>query len=390
MSDGVWRLKRTARRIGLGLAVSLALLPIARAEPAPPPVNAPVAMLVDLDANQVLFARESDKAFLPASMTKAMTALVAFELIRQGRLREDQVFTVRPETAAKWNGKGTSLYLRAGEQVSVRDLLAGITIVSANDASVVLAEAATGSEAAWTALMNAEAQRLGMKSSHFGTANGWPDGGKTKVSARDLVRLADALIHGHPELYRHYFGRSAFVWHGVSLRNHDPTVGIVPGADGIKTGHTSEAGYNFLGAALRDGRRLVSVVAGASSEASRAEASRTLLEWGFAAWESKPLVRAGQEVGLAKVQQGDARAVKLIAPRSFALTLPKGTKPTVVTRIRYNGPLRAPIKQGALVAGLEVSVEGQPPHVLPLVAGAPVGPAGPFDRLVNGLAGLLG
>lgn len=374
----------------MGLAVSLALLPVAHAEPAPPPVNAPVAMLVDLDANQVLFAREPDRAFLPASMTKAMTALVAFELIRQGRLREDQVFTVRPETAAKWNGRGTSLYLKPGEQVSVRDLLAGITIVSANDASVVLAEGALGSVEAWTVLMNAEAQRLGMKGSHFGTPNGWPDGGKTKVSARDLVRLADALIHGHPELYRHYFGRSAFVWHGVPLRNHDPTVGIVPGADGIKTGHTSEAGYNFLGAALRDGRRLVSVVAGATSEAGRAEASRALLEWGFAAWESKPLVRAGQEVGLAKVQQGDARAVKLIAPRSFALTLPKGTKPKVVTRIRYDGPLRAPIKQGALVAGLEVSVEGQPPHVLPLVAGAPVGPAGPFDRLVNGLAGLFG
>lgn len=384
------RLEPNAWRIGTGLAAALVLLPVAHAEPRAPNVDAPVAMLVDLDANQVLFAREPDKAVLPASMTKAMTALVAFELIREGRLSEDQAFTVRPETASRWSGKGTSLYLQAGEQVSLRDLLAGITIVSANDAAVVLAEGAAGSVEGWTALMNAEARRLGMRNSHFATPNGWPDGGKTRVSARDMVRLADALINGHPQLYRQYFGRSAFVWHGVTMANRDPTVGVVVGADGIKTGHTSEAGYNFLGAALRDGRRLVSLVAGASSEASRAEASRTLLDWGFAEWESRPLLRAGQEVGQARVQQGDARRVALIAPRSFTLALPRGAKPKVVTRIRYDAPLRAPIRQGALIAGLEVAVEGQPPHILPLVAGAPVGPAGPFDRLINGLAGLLG
>jgi D-alanyl-D-alanine carboxypeptidase (penicillin-binding protein 5/6) len=346
--------------------------------------------LVDLGANQVLYERDASKTFLPASMTKAMTALVAFNLIRQGRLREDQTFRVSPETAARWSGKGTSLNLAGGSEVAVRDLIAGITIVSANDAAVVLAEGASGSVANWTALMNAEAGRLGMKDSHFGTPNGWPDGGKTKVSARDLVRLADALINGHPELYRHYFGRTAFIWRGATLANRDPTVGVVPGADGIKTGHTAEAGYNFLGSAKRGERRLVSVVASAPSEAARAAASRALLEWGFSAWDSRPLVRAGQTIGSAKVQLGDARSVELIAPRSFSLALPKGVRPRVVTRIRYDGPLRAPIAQGALVAGLEVAIDGQPPHVLPLVAGSAVGSAGPFDRLINGLAGLLG
>lgn len=381
-----------ARAIGMALAVSLGILPATGAVPQPalPEVDAKVALLVDLGANQVLYEREASKSFLPASMTKAMTALVAFDLIRQGRLREDQLFTVSPEAAAQWSGQGTTFNLSAGREVAVRDLIAGITTASANDAAVVLAEGASGSVANWTALMNAEAKRLGMKDSHFGTPNGWPDGGKTKVSARDLVRLADALINGHPELYRRYFGRPTIDWNGTTLANRDPTIGVVVGADGIKTGHTLEAGYNFLGSAVRGERRLVSVVAGAPSEEARAAASRALLEWGFAAWDSKPLVRAGQAIGSAKVQQGDARSVGLIAPRSFSLAVPKGTQAKVVTRIRYDGPLRAPIAQGALVAGLEVTIDGRPSHVLPLVAAAPVASAGPLDRLINGLLGLFG
>lgn len=381
-----------ARVLRLALAVSLGILPAAGATSplSPPPVDAQVGLLVDLGANQVLYERNAGQTFLPASMTKAMTALVAFDLIRQGRLREDQIFKVSPETAAKWSGKGTSLNLAGGSEVAVSDLIAGITIVSANDAAVVLAEGASGSVANWAALMNAEAERLGMKDSQFGTPNGWPDGGKTKVSARDLVRLADALINGHPELYQRYFGRSAFIWQGATLANRDPTIGVVAGADGIKTGFTQEAGFNFLGSAKRGERRLVSVIAGAPNEAARAAASRALLEWGFSTWDSKPLVRAGQTIGTARVQLGDLRSVDLIAPRSFSLATPKGNRSKVVTRIRYNGPLRAPIAQGALIAGLEVAIDGQPPHVLPLVASVSVRSAGPFDRLINGLAGLFG
>jgi len=209
------------------------------------------------------------------------------------------------------------------------------------------------------------------------------------VTARDLVRLAQALIVDHPELYRQYFGHQAMVWHGARLTSHNPFAGVLEGADGIKTGHTKEAGFNFLGAAQRGGRRLIVVVAGARTEADRAAAARSLAEWGYAAWDSRPFVSAGQIVGEARVQQGNARRVPLALPRAFAISVPRGVRSGVSTRIVYSGPLVAPLAKGATVAGLEVRIDGRPPHYLPLVTAEAVGKAGPFDRIVNSLLGLL-
>lgn len=363
----------------------------ASSAPITPPAavnQAPVALLVDLSAGQTLYAHNAEQRLLPASMTKAMTALVAFDLIAAGQLDESAEVTVRPETAAQWAGQGTSLYLKPGQKVRVGDLLLGVTTVSANDASVALAEAALGSTAAWTARMNQRAASLNMRGSAFHTPNGWPDGGKTYVTARDMVRLAQALIHGHPQLYRRYFGRPAMDWQGQRFPNHDPFAGVVTGADGIKTGHTREAGYNFLGAVERDGRRLVLVVGGVPSYAGRADAARALAEWGYAAWDSRPFVSQGQVVGRARVQGGDDRAVPLALARPFSLTVPKGTQPRVTTRIVYDGPVPAPIDKGKPLGALEVRMDGQPVHYLPLVAAGAVGRAGPIDRLVNGLLGL--
>ena len=169
--------------------------------PVPPGLAAaPIALLADFSSGQILYARAADQRFLPASMTKAMTALVAFDLIAAGRLREDTLITIKPATAQRWAGKGTTLNLRGGEQVSVHDLLLATTTVSANDAAVVLAEAALGSVDSWTAAMNARAAALGMAGSHFATPNGFPDHGQTYVTANDLVRLAAALIDQHPAL----------------------------------------------------------------------------------------------------------------------------------------------------------------------------------------------
>ena len=349
----------------------------------------PVVLLVDLSAGQTLYARDADRRFLPASMTKAMSALVAFELIASGKLLEDQRFVVDADTSRQWSGKGTSLFLRAGAEVTVRDLLLGLTTVSANDAAVVLAQGALGSTQAWIAQMNDQARHLGMNDSHFGTPNGWPDGGATYVSARDLIRLAEALINRHPALYRTYFGHPAMVWNGRSFANHDPFAGAVAGADGIKTGHTFEAGFNFLGAVERDQRRLIVVVAGAQNPDLRAKTARDLVEWGYAAWHSRILVGEGTRLGSARVQGGDARHVTLVAAQRVTVAVPQGTNPAISARIVYRGPLRAPIAKGAQVAGLEVTIAGRPPHILPLVAADAVGIAGPLDRLVNGLAGLV-
>ncbi len=361
--------------------------------PQPPVIakQAPVAMLVDLGADAILYAEDADLRFVPASMTKVMTAYVAFGLMAQGKLKATDRYTVKETTARQWSGKGTSLFLKPGESVPVDALLHGIATVSANDASVVLAEGFAGDVATWTRLMNAEASRLGMADSHFGTPNGWPDNGSTYVSARDLVRLSGALIERYPEQYRRYFGQKRFTWNGITRESHDPTVGIVPGADGIKTGFTREAGYNFLGSAERDGRRLVMVVAGAKSESQRADISRELLEWGFSAWRRNALFAANTLVGTALVQGGTEHTVGLLAPREIYAV--SGAEVSAGLEagdllIKYDGPLVAPIVEGAEIATLEIRNASGPTYV-PLRAARSVPAAGFFHRLLNGLAGLF-
>ncbi|MBW8755371.1 MAG: D-alanyl-D-alanine carboxypeptidase, partial [Sphingomonadales bacterium] len=299
------------RTLAVLLALTLSAGPAAGSTPMPPPemANVPVGLLVDVNSGRTLYARQPDLRFVPASMAKVMTAYVAFEVLAEGRLAANRAFTVKDDTARQWNGRGTSLYLKGGATIDADTLLHGIATVSANDAAVVLAEGYAGDVPRWCALMNAEARALGMSRSHFATPNGWPDQGATYVTARDLVTLGETLITRHPQLYRRYFRQKRMTWDGVTQASHDPTMGVVPGADGIKTGHTDEAGYNFLGSATRDGRRVIMVVAGAHSEAERAAASRALLEWGFAEWQARPLFAANRTVGEARVQGGDARQV---------------------------------------------------------------------------------
>lgn len=373
------------------LVPALIAAPAVAGLPTPPKEVAavPVALLVDVNSGRTLYARNPDKRFLPASTTKVMTAFVAFEEIAARRLSADRRFVVSAPTARQWNGRGTSMYLKAGDQVSADALLRGIATASANDASVVLAESHAGDVPRWCAMMNRAAAALGMANSHFATPNGWPDQGATYVTARDLVTLGQATITRHPQMYRTYFGQKQMTWNGVTLTSHDPTVGVVRGADGIKTGHTNEAGYNFLGSAEREGRRLIMVIAGATSEASRAQASRALLEWGFAEWRERPLFAAGKPVAKARVQAGTAREVPLVADRAVAATLAKNGSQAVSLRLHYRGPLIAPIAKGAQVAELEIVAGEGPPSRIPLYAAVSVDKAGPLDRLVNGVMGLF-
>ena len=273
--------------------------------------------------------------------------------------------------------------------VSAHDLLLGTTTVSANDAAVALAEGAAGSVAQWTALMNDRAAGLGMHGSHFASANGFPDHGRTYVTANDMILLARALIEEHPQLYHRYFGQKAMTWRGTRLLSHDPLSGVLPGADGIKTGHSFEAGFNFLGSVARDGRRVVLVVGGSPGETARAAAAQALGEWSFAEWESRVFLAPGMAVGAAKVQGGEARIVRLGVPRSFSLAVPHGSGTRVSGTILYDGPLRAPLAKGQWVARLVIHLEGRPDHELPLVALDAVETAGPIDRIISGLLGLL-
>lgn len=376
------------------LTLAFAAAPACPQVPAPPASLDLIheALLLDLSSGATLYAKNADAHFLPASMTKAMSALVAFDLIAEGKLDERTIYTVSPEISQQWAGIGTSLFLRPHEQISVGDLLMGAMTASANDATVVLARGAAGSSQRWVGWMNAAAQRIGMTGSHFGTPNGWPDAGQTFVTARDMAILGRTLVERHPALYRRYIGHPAIDWNGRSRRNHDPFIGVVPGADGIKTGHTNEAGFTYLGTVDRGGRRLMLVIGGAPSGPLRASAARDLVEWGFSAWASHRVVAPGAVIGEAQVQGGALRRVGLTPLRPIALTLPIGTAlPTggIAARIVYTGPLRAPLRQGAPVAELELAVPGLVPQRIPLVATETIAAGGPFDRLVNGLLGLV-
>ncbi len=385
------------QRIGNGmrraLCAGLCLFAIAIQPPAlaaiPTPSQAPVAIMVDLTSGQVLQAREADRRFLPASITKVMTAFLAFELIEEGTLSPAQSFTIRPETHAEWYRKGSTMFLPAGEPVTADNLIRGITTVSANDGSIVLAESVAGSVDGWIAMMNDKAREIGMVSSHFGTPNGWPDEGKTFVTASDLVALASTMIRRHPDKYSTYFGNKGFRYGGIGQDNHDPLIGIVDGADGIKTGFTNEAGFGFLGSAERDGRRLVFVVGGSPSEDARAEAAQRFIEWGFSNFAAREIFAANVRIGRAKVQSGAQTSVGLISAKPVKISVPTGTDPKITMAIRYHGPLRAPIAVGEEVAKLEVNVEGMPVSYLPLVAEEDIGTANLFQHIFNGFHGWI-
>jgi D-alanyl-D-alanine carboxypeptidase (penicillin-binding protein 5/6) len=376
-----------------------ASLPATAAAP-PFETAAPVAYMVDLASGAVLYAKDADRRIPPASMAKMMTTHLAFHRIKQGELKLSQMCQVRPETWRQWHGPqaGSTMFLSPGEQVSVENLLHGIVTLSGNDASVVLAECIAGTEPAFAALMNAEAKRLGMANSNFGNSNGWPDEGVTYTTARDLATLAKATIEDTPDLYKAFYQKKEFTWgktlgsgQAITQGNRNPLLGKVSGADGLKTGHTAEAGYGFTGSAEQNGRRIIMVVAGLSSFNQRIEESVKFMDWGFRSWQSHKLFDKGEKVGEAKVQLGGDGEVGLVAPRNLAVTLPSGVgKSNIKVRIVYDGPLKAPIKAGQAVAQLVVSTPDTPPQSMPLVAEKAVGEAGFFGRFWAGLTSLFG
>ena len=384
------------------LAAAASLIFTAAAPAAAPQfeTSARVAYLLDLSSGAELYSRNADVRMPPASMAKMMTSEVAFELIDKGQLALGKMCTVRPETWQKWHGPaaGSTMFLSPNEQVSVENLLKGIVTLSGNDASVVLAECIAGTEQAFAGQMNDYAAKIGLRNSHFCNANGWPDEGCTYVTGRDLAILARSTIERHGALYKKFYSLPTFTWgktlgsqQDITQANRNPILGKVPGADGLKTGHTDEAGYGFTGSAEQNGRRLVEVLAGLPSWDARVQESTRLIQWGFNAWAAKPLFQSGAKVGSAKVQMGSASEVGLVAPRNLAVTIPAGlaTGP-VKMKIRYQGPIAAPIAKGQHVADLVIITGDTPPQTLPLVAGEDVGRAGLFGRMWLGFKSLFG
>ena len=376
-------------------ALVLAAMPATAAAPTFD-TPAPVAYMVDMSSDAVLYSKDPDHRMPPASTAKMMTVYVVFDMIKKGQLKAEQQFTMSPETWRKWHSQGSTMFLKADESVSVDNLLKGIVTLSGNDACVVLAEGVSGTEQAFTDRMNEAAKKLGLTNSHFGTSNGWPDNGVTYVTARDLAKLAEATIRDFPDLYKRYYALPSFTWgtqmngSAIDQANRDPLLGVVAGADGLKTGHTDEAGYSFVGSAIQNGRRLVMVVAGFTTYNQRKEESIKFMNWGFRAWQSHPIVAKGKQITTAEVQLGSSSSVGLVAADNLAMTVPSGTTPNTNAKVVYDGPLKAPIKAGDHVADLIVTSPGMPDQRFPLVADKDVGLAGFFGRAWTGLMQLFG
>ena len=379
-------------------AVLLASAPIAALAQTPMPVfttPAPYAYMKDLSNGAVLFAKGENTQMPPASMAKMMSVYVAFDMLKRGDAKLDQKIHVRPETWAKWHSQGSTMFLSANEDVTVSDLLHGIITLSGNDACVVLAEGLAGTEEQYVALMNAKAKQIGLTGSHFANTNGWPDPSE-HVTPRDLAVIAERTIDDFPGLYARFYPVQQFTWgktlgkgDDITQANRNPLLGRVSGADGLKTGHTEEAGYGFTGSAVQDGRRLVLVIAGLKSFNDRIAQSVAFMEWGFRAWTQQTIAPAGKVIDRAPVWMGSADTVGLMGPIDLKVTVPRGFGGQRVVKVVYDGPIKAPIKRGAPIATLVVSVPGMPSTRIPLVAAENVDEAGFFGRIGSAFRTLI-
>lgn len=350
---------------------------------------APIAFMKDLQTGRILLAKDADKRIPPASMGKMMSVYVAFKLIKAGEASLEQPILVREETWKKWNNQGSTMFLDVNSQVSVENLLHGIVTLSGNDACVVLAEGLGGTEANYVALMNREAKRLGLKGSNFANTNGWPDPNEY-VTARDLAMIAEATIRDFPDLYARFYQKEGFTWgktmgsgQAISQGNRNPLLGRVPGADGLKTGHTEEAGYGFTGSAVQNGRRIVMVVAGLKSFGERVSASVDFMNWGFAAWQNLPLGRRGQVLGKVAIDGAAETQIDAVAGKDLFVTVPRGFAMERKSVVEGLPGLKAPLKAGQQVGWLTVTIPGQQPARAPLVTPVAIEEAGMFRRAWN-------
>lgn len=334
------------------------------------------AYMVDVTTDTVLLFKDADKPMLPSSMAKMMTIYLVFEDLKAGKLRLDTKFRVSEKAR---NMGGSRMFVELNSEVSIEDLLKGVIALSGNDACVVLAEGMAGSEEAFAARMSKRARELGMTGSVFTNASGWPEPGMV-VTARDLAIVAKRTIEDFPDYYR-FYSVSEFTWNNIRQDNRNRLLATTPGADGLKTGHTEEAGYGLTASAIRDGRRLVLVVNGLPDMKTRASEPARLLEWGFREYSNKVAFRAGDTVMDADVWLGEFGKVPLIASKTIAVTVPVGQETNVQMRVAYDGPIRAPIRKGDLLgkAIVQPSASARPVEI-PLYAGADVPRLGPVGR----------
>ncbi len=374
-------LSRLAPVLTPALAPALALLLALVASAAQAfETRARAAIIYDVTTDTVLYEKQADVPLPPASMSKLMTLNMLFEALEDGRLALDTRLRVSERAAAMG---GSSMFLNTSDRPTVDELIKGIIVLSGNDACVVVAEALAGTEDAFARMMSERARALGMVNSSFANASGWPDP-RQRMSMRDLAMLASRLITEFPQYY-HYFSITEFPYDGRTPDNRfnrNPLLKLGIGADGLKTGHTEEAGYGLVGSALQGNRRVVIVFAGTDSKRARAEEGEAMLNWAFRQFVLRTVAKAGSEVARAAVWLGDAPDVGLVPAEDITLLVPAVQRDGLAAEIRWQGPIRAPIAAGQELARMVISRDGLPDTEVPLVAASAVGEAGFRDRML--------
>lgn len=347
--------------------------------PAPPQLAASAYLLIEATTGEVLVDFNSDQRLPPASLTKIMTSYVAASELERGTISKADMVSI---SVRAWRMQGSRMFIQEGTKVKLDDLLRGIIIQSGNDASVALAEHIAGSEEAFAGLMNQHALRLDMMDTNFVNATGWPDENHY-TSARDLAKLAIALINFHPEHYKIY-SEKTFTFNDITQRNRNSLLFRDHTVDGVKTGHTDAAGYCLVSSAMRNGMRLVSVVMGANSESSRSTESQKLLTYGFRYFETVNLYESDVSLRKVRVWGGTHQSINLGLIEDVVLTIPRGSRDNLMANVEINQEIHAPLQKGQQLGSLTIA--GGTSLSKPLVALNAVEEAGFFSRLWDTLS----
>lgn len=372
------------RLAALSLAAALLAAPLANAQTSAFTTTAQHVTILDSATGALLYCNDCETPMPPASMSKIMTVLLVAEALQAGRITLDTTYTV---SEYAWrNGAmsdGSHMFLPLNSTATVRDLLRGAIVVSANDACIVLAEGMFGSEEAFVAEMNRRAQALGLLTARFRNSTGLPDPDHV-ISSADLARLARHLIETYPDIYRIYSERE-FRYNNRTQQNRNPLLGAFTGADGVKTGHTDASGYGLVGSAVLNGQRRIIVFNGMRTMADRRSEGLRLMRAAFHDFSITQMAAAGEQVGEAQVWLGSRRAVPLVAQRDIVIGGARGVQQGLTAHIVYNGPLRPPFREGDVVARLVVEGPGFQTQEFPLTAGRNIGRANWFSRAFEGL-----
>ena len=363
----------------IALSLFFAAQALAQQLPVPPALAAKSWLLLEMGSGQVLTSENPGDRLEPASLTKLMTAYLTFSALHKKTIVIDQAL---PVSEKAWRTGGSKMFVRVDTQVPVDDLIKGMIVQSGNDACVTLAEGIAGSEENFAQMMNREAQRLGMKNSSFTNSTGLPDP-QLYTTAHDLSLLAGALIRDFPEEYKKYYSMKEFRYNNITQPNRNRLLYIDPSVDGVKTGHTDAAGYCLISSALRDKRRLLSVVLGTKSDSARASESLKLLNWGFITYDAVTVFSKDQEVASLRVWKGMQNQVKAGFTADFMIAVPKGFAEKVKSDFVAESRLIAPIEAGQKLGLLKVSVDGKPYGEYPVIALETVPLAGFFGRLID-------